>query len=576
MGRLSRAISIGALLGVLGSLLVSVPAQAAPLVITNQCPEFFCNRSSGNYYSTPTSSSAPGSMTVRIGSIVSYEGSYIVNNPLKTEMGTQADSIEWRWRGQALNGTYPETYQSRINTCGTDITGTYCSNQIHLDTITITGLNANKGVQVQFRLIRNGEATAWYSDIQSQSLRHIEAMVRDFTPTASITHPVFGASPIFVLKNESFTVSASNSIPNDDTGDITRSAFAWNMFHGEAFQGLNPGSSSKTHSYNGDGAYVIQVRITNALGVTDTETRVVYVSEAPPSETPSFSLSSNRAYTNQSNEVFDLVWPRYAYRMNLDDGFNTSMNRAMNPSPTWNFDWGQIEGETRTLTATFFDASGEQMPNTLSQSVTFDSVAPVLGNVGATRTDGALSFSLSATDQHSGLSKVEISNGSTTVEHAYANAITSTLSGSNFSVRVMDLAGNWSTSQDISARIVNTPPPSPPANNSPSNNAPAADSGPAPSVVTVVAPVVTTPRVAPKSKTSAASVASQAGVAIPAGAKVALTVSKASKKICRVSGGRLVALAPGNCQVTVSVTPKKTKILKKPKAVRTPTTVVVG
>jgi hypothetical protein len=119
------------------------------------------------------------------------------------------------------------------------------------------------------------------------------------------------------------------------------------------------------------------------------------------------------------------------------------------------------------------------------------------------------------------------------------------------------------------ASVVTTPPPS-------TGNPIVADSGPAPSAATVVAPVVTTPRVAAKSKTSAASVASQAGVAIPAGAKVALTVSKASKKICKVSGGRLVALTPGNCQVTVSVTPKKTKTLKKPKAVRTPTTVVVG
>ena len=572
MGRLSRAIAIGALLGVLGSLLVSVPAQAAPLVITNQCPEGPCNRASGNYYSTPTSSSAPGSVTVRIGSIVSYEGSYIVNDPLKTEAGTQADKIEWRWRGQNLNGTYPETYQSRINTCGTDLARTYCSNQIHLDTITITGLNPNKMVQVQFRLIRNDEATAWFSDAQSPTLRHIEAMVRDFTPTASITHPVFGASPIFVLKNESFTVSALNSSPNDDTGDATRSRYEWNMFHGEAFQGLSSGTSTKTHSYNGDGAYVIQLRITNTLGVTDTETRAVYVSEAPPSDTPSFSLSSNRTYTNQSNEVFSLVWPRYAHRMNLDDGVTTSNNRAMNPSPTWNFDWGQVEGETRTLTATFFDASGAQMTDPLSHTVTFDSILPEINSVSATRTDGALSFSLSATDAHSGLSVVEISDGTTTVTPAYGTSIPSYLSGSNFTVRVQDRAGNWSALQNVVATNVTTPPPSIPSSNT---------SSPAPSTVaseSTAAPAAqpTTPRVAAKSRTSAASVASQAGVPVTPGSKVSLTVSKSSKAICRVSGGRLVALKPGNCQVTVSVTPKKTKQVKKPKAVRTPTTVVVG
>jgi hypothetical protein len=65
-------------------------------------------------------------------------------------------------------------------------------------------------------------------------------------------------------------------------------------------------------------------------------------------------------------------------------------------------------------------------------------------------------------------------------------------------------------------------------------------------------------------------------VSVTPGSKVSITVAKASKKICKVSGGRLVALKPGNCQVTVSVTPKKTKLVKKPKAVKTPTTVVVG
>jgi hypothetical protein len=240
-------------------------------------------------------------------------------------------------------------------------------------------------------------------------------------------------------------------------------------------------------------------------------------------------------------------------------------------SVDWDVTWSSGSGETKNITIDFLKGDGNSVGDQLTTAVSCDIDAPLLNSVTSTRTDGALSFSLSATDQHSGVSKVEISNGSTTVEHAYATSIASSLSGSSFSVRVMDLAGNWSTSQDISARIVNTPPPSPPA-----NNAPAADSGPAPSVVTEVAPVVTTPRVAPKSKSSGASIASQAGIPVSPGSKVGLSVSKASKKICKVSGGKLVALAPGNCLVTVSVTPKKTKILKKPKAVKTPTTVVVG
>jgi hypothetical protein len=396
-----------------------------------------------------------------------------------------------------------------------------------------------------------------------------------FVPTAVITSSEFVTGPIFALKNESFTVSALDSIPNDNSNSISNSSFAWNMNHETQFTSVTSGFGTKTHSYNATGSYTIQLRVRNSMGVDDLETRTVYVSEPPTSSTPSLGLESGIQYTNRLSETLSIVWPRYANSMLLDDGVNPFNSSSVAGSPVWDFAWTATSGETRVVTVTFYDGSGAQVGSVLSQTVTYDIDTPLLNSATATRTDGALSFSLSATDQHSGVSKVEISNGSTTVEHAYATSIASSLSGSNFSVRVMDLAGNWSTSQNVLATIVNTAPPAP-ANNSPVNNSPVADSGPAPSVVTVVAPVVTTPRVAPKSKTSAASVASQAGVAIPAGAKVALTVSKASKKICKVSGGRLVALTPGNCQVTVSVTPKKTKTLKKPKAVRTPTTVVVG
>jgi hypothetical protein len=391
-----------------------------------------------------------------------------------------------------------------------------------------------------------------------------------FVPTAAIS------AAMFLEVNESFTASAENSVANDGYSDLSQSRFSWDFYSTNLYDVSNTASPTYAYAYSRSGTHTMKLRISNYHSVTDTETRVVYVSNVSPSSTASVSLQGGGIWTNTTRPTLEISWPRYAMTMNLADQDRSASNMEVRSSVDWDVTWGSGSGETKNITIDFLKGDGNSVGDQLTTAVSYDIDTPLLNSATATRTDGALSFSLSATDQHSGVSKVEISNGSTTVEHAYATSIASSLSGSNFSVRVMDLAGNWSTSQDISARIVNTPPPSPPANNSPSNNAPAADSSPAPSVVTVAAPVVTTPRVAAKSKTSAASVASQAGVAIPAGAKVALTVSKASKKICKVSGGKLVALAAGNCLVTVSVTPKKTKILKKPKAVRTPTTVVVG
>ncbi len=79
-----------------------------------------------------------------------------------------------------------------------------------------------------------------------------------------------------------------------------------------------------------------------------------------------------------------------------------------------------------------------------------------------------------------------------------------------------------------------------------------------------------------KQKTAGSSLATQIGMTVSPKAKVTLTVAKASKKFCKVSGGKLVALKPGNCSVTVAVTPAKTKAVKKPKAVKKSTVVVIS
>lgn len=79
-----------------------------------------------------------------------------------------------------------------------------------------------------------------------------------------------------------------------------------------------------------------------------------------------------------------------------------------------------------------------------------------------------------------------------------------------------------------------------------------------------------------KQKTAGATLATQIGMTVTPKAKVKLTVAKASKKFCKVSGGKLVALKPGNCSVTVSVTPAKTKQVKKPKATKQSTVVAIS
>lgn len=58
-------------------------------------------------------------------------------------------------------------------------------------------------------------------------------------------------------------------------------------------------------------------------------------------------------------------------------------------------------------------------------------------------------------------------------------------------------------------------------------------------------------------------------VTIPKGAKIALTVSTASKKYCSISGTSVKAIKPGACSISVKVTPKATAKVKKPKTTTT-------
>ena len=62
---------------------------------------------------------------------------------------------------------------------------------------------------------------------------------------------------------------------------------------------------------------------------------------------------------------------------------------------------------------------------------------------------------------------------------------------------------------------------------------------------------------------TSAQVAAMAGVQVPSGARVSVTVWKKSLVVCRFSAGRLQVLRDGSCQVTVSVTPRLGRVVTR-------------
>ena len=70
--------------------------------------------------------------------------------------------------------------------------------------------------------------------------------------------------------------------------------------------------------------------------------------------------------------------------------------------------------------------------------------------------------------------------------------------------------------------------------------------------------------------------AKQVGVRIVSSkATVSISVAKSSRKTCTKAGSRLRTLKAGNCNVTFTVQEPKPKKGKKPKATKTPTTLIV-
>jgi hypothetical protein len=85
------------------------------------------------------------------------------------------------------------------------------------------------------------------------------------------------------------------------------------------------------------------------------------------------------------------------------------------------------------------------------------------------------------------------------------------------------------------------------------------------------------PKVLKGRSISVASAAKKNGITIPSGATVRVVVSSSSKKKCSVSGQRTVkAIAKGTCLLSISVTPKKTKSVPRPKTKRSTVKIVIS
>jgi DNA-binding beta-propeller fold protein YncE len=286
--------------------------------------------------------------------------------------------------------------------------------------------------------------------------------------------------------------------------------------------------------------------------------RTFAISPSPPSGETGISINSGASYTNTKSVTLNLVWPEFATeaRISNDGGFAASAISTVPLASTvkWDLD-DSVKGVYTKVVYVRFSGVGDQSKS-YTDDIILDTTAPVVETPSAAAALGSIEVSLKATDDISGVDKVEVKNGTTSVVKTYETKVSvtekeiglavSTASvrkseSSSIEVRVSDKAGNWSAYQTLAvyragSSTVNTP--------------------------TVVTPTVVTPKVvAPKVTTSksvtAKSIATFAKLTVLSTSKVTLKVISGYSKFCKVSGTSLKGLKAGTCKVAVTVKPKK-------------------
>ena len=340
--------------------------------------------------------------------------------------------------------------------------------------------------------------------------------------------------------------------------------------------------------------------------VTSVRLPVVFEPVRPSGRYAGVSVNRGAEFTESADVTLGLVWPTGAVTAEIsnDGGFETSRSVPLNAAINWRLSdltSGKV-GSTVYVKFLGLDATTDgswqevdiQPGPAYSDNITMDLTPPVVSTAEASVVNSqpaALrilgdfaskirSFisvqsieaqsvevqnarvTIGASDAGSGVTSMQVTSDPAIPgpELPYQSSITMPVVKDTVAVRVKDSVGNWSTWRFVRVSgfqpIVEVP------NSGPNNPAPNPAPNPMPAAPAQL-------QIAPKAKVASSAVAASLGAVIPAKSKVTLTVSKSSKKICKVSGGKLVAIKPGNCSVTVTVQPPKPKKGKKPKAVKT-------
>jgi len=359
--------------------------------------------------------------------------------------------------------------------------------------------------------------TAYVTDVGSASVSKITSSEPQSISFTAVSPQLLGTKTIALSATASsaLTVAFTSETPNVCT--VSNSIVTL----------LTPGTCTIKANQSGGSGWEAAPEVSRSFTI----------SPSPPAGEVGVSILDGSAYTNTKAVKLNLVWPEYATeaRVSNDGGFAASKTKvvALGASVDWVLD-DSVKGTYPKIVYVRFNGSGIDTTKTYSDDIILDTAAPVVESSSVARSGNSVELSLKATDDISGVDKVEIASETKTVQKDYATKVTvpasdlgvsvgssaiKTLSASSVRFRVRDAAGNWTTWQSSSKLSLSV-----------------------------------------NSARSTTSILSQAGVKRPADGSVKITTTS---KSCRLVGSRVLATKAGTCTLQVRVTTAAKKVSLK-------------
>jgi PKD domain/FG-GAP repeat len=254
-------------------------------------------------------------------------------------------------------------------------------------------------------------------------------------PTAAIT--VDNANPV---TGQTVTFDAAQS--TDHSGDPIV-GYSWDPVGSGAFTSSGTIRTFK-HAYPATGTYQASVRVTDAAGKTDTATVKVTVHPAPPPGPVGVSINGGKLYTNNQNVTLDIVWPAGTDTATVanDGGFQHADTFPVAAKISWTLSTAGSQQSPKTVYVRF----GSSTQN-YTDDILLDTVAPTVTAATSEMTAvDTYKVSVTASDDNSGLGKMQITADPAHPGAARPYAATTTYTGSSAPkwVHVWDNAGNLS------------------------------------------------------------------------------------------------------------------------------------